>query len=170
MQKAVVVLLVALLIAALASCGYFEIEIIALIAALALICYICFLKAELKRTKAELEKAKGLVSQLNTKLIIANRQNESFRTSSGNKVVMPKEVIRINLSEVGEEQKAYGKYNVYGNDIALNFAPAGSMKEMKLETTPVSETKANATAEKIQDFLLADDPLDAICKQIGVSR
>ena len=101
--------------------------------------------------------------------MVANRINESLKTKGGNKVVRPKNVKSPNISRANasiessyyslsraEEQFApIGNFNVYG-------------KDMKLEAAPVSEAKPKA--EKIPDFLLADDPMDALCNQIGVSR
>lgn len=170
MKKAVVLLMCALLILALAAWGYSKIEIMVGAATLALLCYICFLKAEIKKTKAELAKAKELASQLNSNLIIANRQIESFRAKTSNQVVRPQNVkspnrskvntmgvSRYSLSEIGETPKVYGKNNVFGRDIALDVAP-------------VADAKAKTTIQKAPAFLNADDPMDALLSQIGVSE
>ena len=68
-------------------------------------------------------------------------------------VVNQFEEYKFSLSNVGEQSKEYGKYNVYGKDIALETAPVPNTDS---NTQPVSNTDSN-TVNALDGDMFPDD-------------
>jgi DNA-binding ferritin-like protein (Dps family) len=80
------------------------------------------------------------------------------------KVVNQFEEYKFSLSNVGEQHKAYGNYNVYGKDIRLDKGDVAPVAETTAETkTPVSQTKVDISEkETTTEELFPDTPMQSL--------